>query len=258
MSNLESGLAFRLQSLVSKAEAAQCQSIDDIPWATVKPVQPFWLSRSSIAWGVSQFYHGETSTAVLCKMIAETISCPIAQAFLKTQIADEQRHAAIYARYLDRIGCVPGHNDILRDLVTGIRQRRNDPMAMVLATHIVLEGESLMLQQSLTPWLSCPLFTEISRVIARDEARHHAFGRLYLLGSLPHHPLEERLNYARWIKVFWESAVRKTAVKLKPPGFQLWSGGWNRWLAREWEERLDRLTAVGLFNPTERSLFMDP
>lgn len=258
MSNLESGLACRLQTLVCKGEAAQSQSVDDIPWSTIEPARPFWLPRTSIAWGISQFYHGEMATAALCRVITEAIDCPIARSFLATQIRDEERHARIYARYLHSIGSGCLDNDILKDLHTAISAKAHDPIAMVLATHVVLEGESLALQQSLSPWLPCPLFAEISRVIARDEARHHAFGRVYLLGMLLHRPLSERLDYARWIKDFWKTGVRRAARKLKPPGFQFFSGGWDRWLAREWNERLDRLTAAGLFSETERTLFIDP
>lgn len=258
MSNLENGLAYRLETLAGKGEAAQSQSVDDIPWATVPVKVPFWLSRRSIAWGVSQFYHGEIATAALCRLIADTITCPASLAFLETQIADEERHARIYTRYLDALGANLDSNDVLKELHSAIGEKAQDPVAMVLATHVVLEGESLSLQQSLSPWLPCPLFAEISRVIARDEARHHAFGRLYLLGTLPYRPLSERLDYARWIKGFWQPAIRKAAGKLKPPGFQLFSGGWGRWLAIEWEERLDRLIAAGLLNAHERPLFTDP
>ena len=244
--------------MVCKGEAAQNQTVDDIPWASIKAKAPFWLPHRSIAWGISQFYHGEVATAALCRLIADVIDCPVATAFLATQIADEDRHARIYARYLHEIGGEPGTNDVLRYLHSAIRHRAHDPLALVLATHVVLESESLFLQQSLSPWLPCPLFTEINRVIAKDEARHHAFGRLYLLGILPYRPLSERLAYARWIKAFWEPAIRTAARKLKPPGFQLLSGGWNKWLAVEWGERLDRLIAVGLLNPSERALFVDP
>jgi len=258
LSNLESGLAYRLQTLVCKGEAAQTQSLDDIPWSSIEPARPFWMSRSSIAWGISQFYHGEMATAALCRVIAEIIDCPVARSFLATQIRDEERHARIYAKYLHCMGFGCADNDILKDLHHAVSARAHEPIAMILATHVVLEGESLALQQTLRPWMPCPLFAEISRVIARDEARHHAFGRLFLQGTLPHRPLAERLAHARWIKNFWEAGIRKTAQKLKPPGFQILYGGWNRWLTGEWQERLDRLMAAGLFREAERPLFVDP
>ena len=99
--------------------------------------------------------------------------------------------------------------------------------------------------------MPCPLFAEIGAAIARDEARHVAFGRLYLRHALPRIARDERLAMLGWVRALWHSAVGDGAAGIVPAG----PGARARWLEDAWRERLDDFQSVRLFPPEERPLF---
>jgi hypothetical protein len=78
-----------------------------------------------------------------------------------------------------------------------------DPLGLVLAFNVVLEGEALRLQRYFATRFPCPLFAEINRRILTDEARHIAFGRVDCRPGLRRMDREARVALYRWLKVLW-------------------------------------------------------
>lgn len=245
--NFNSGIAV----LTAKTVSAQSQSALDFDWDC--PISlPFWLSRRSAASVITHFLAGELATADMCSRLRDRLDLPAARDFLEAQALDEHRHARIYRLYLDKLGGPDARPPTLYDQAASWQ---GAPQGIILAFHGVLEGESMRLQQVIDKWLPCPLFREISTVIARDEARHIAFGRLYLRETLPSLPRAERREIFHWLRTLWFEAVRETISNFAPPGFVRPYGGLAGWMANEWEERLADLETLHLFTADERPEF---
>ncbi len=170
-------------------------------------VAPKWLSRQIYVDTVSQLYHAERLTHNVCQQISGQLDSLEARRFLTTQIADEERHARVYLEYLRRLGDMKRMNEGLAAVREGARCWRGSPYGLMVAFHVVLEGEAVGIQRSLTDFLPCPLLRQINSRIARDEARHVAFGTRFLRHALSSLPKDERRAIYNWVKALWHQCI---------------------------------------------------
>jgi hypothetical protein len=205
---------------------------------------------------ISQIHHGELATARICTDLQSRVPSSAARDCLAAQVEDEQRHARLYNRYFEKLGGRRHGPSAMEGLYHQAASWRGAPEGTILVCHTIFEGESLQLQKSVDTWMPCPLFRDLSAVVARDEARHVAFGRIYLQEALPHLPLVERLDLFRWIRQLWFDAVQEAVDRFAPPGRLALHGGRRRWMRKEWLEQLDALEALHLFGPEERQDFV--
>ena len=249
------GYERKLTALSLKALKAQSKPGDTIDW-TRPAAPPRWMPTRLAATAVSQFHFGEIATARMCTDIRVRIASPAARDCLAAQAEDEQRHARIYGRYLEKLGGPDAGRPAIESLYDKAASWRGAPEGTILACHILFEGESLQLQNAIGTWMPCPLFKDISAIIAKDEARHVAFGRIYLREALPHVPRLERLALFHWIRQLWFDAVQEAVDGFAPPGLLALHGGRARWIQKEWRERLEVLESLQLFTPVERQEFL--
>ncbi len=245
----------RIAALAHKARQTRKNSATLIDWGR-RAAPPVWMPKRLAASAISQFRQGEIATARMCTDMTRRVQTPGARDFLTVQAEDERRHANIYSRYLEKLGGAdPGPSSLERtyDRATSWG---GAPEGIILVCHTIFERESLQLQNAIDRWMPCPLFKDISAIIARDEARHVAFGKIYLRDALPHLPHRERLDMYRWTRALWFEAVRDAISRFAPPGIVRAYGGLSRWMADEWDERVDELEALHLFTPEERKTFV--
>lgn len=245
----------RLAALTAKSVAAQSQSPQDFDWDRAAKL-PLWLPKRLAASAITHFHMGELATASMCDQIRHRPDMTIGRDFLEVQAFDERRHAHLYGLYMAKLGGPDTRSAAVGRVYDCAASWRGAPQAIILAFHGVLESESMRLQQEIDNWLPCPLFKTISTVIARDEARHIAFGRLYLRDALPTLPRNERREIFRWIRALWFEAVRGAISHFAPPGTVNAYGGLAGWMAHEWRERIDTLESLHLFSPDERTEFV--
>jgi hypothetical protein len=219
----------------------------DFDWGA-KPRIPLWLSRRGYANILADLCYGEWATAEACQRMAGLLPEPEAQACLLRQRDDELAHAEIYQRYLQRLGVgvkvkpSPGLSEIYQRCLSW----SGNPLALVLAFDVVLEGEALRLQRFFARRLPCPLFRQINRAILVDEARHVAFGRLYGTMGITALPAGERRALAKWLKTLWWDCARTIRSRnLGPGGWVL--RAWHPPLDASWRAQSERLAAMGLF-----------
>jgi hypothetical protein len=240
----------RLAALTAKSVASQSQGPGDFDWDFTVDL-PFWFPRRLAAAAITHFYLGEHATANICTQIQEHLELPEGRDFLELQAIEERRHAELYSHYLGKLGVDPQPSS-QSALYERASAWRGAPQAIVLAYHGILEGESVRLQQIIDKWLPCPLFKDISAVIAKDEARHIAFGKLYLRESLPSLSRVERLQIFRWIKSLWFDTARDVLTRFAPPRMIRAHGGVESLMAAEWPERIDDMESLRLFTASER------
>lgn len=218
----------------------------------LKPKRPMWLSRQAYGRIVADLRFGELATAEACQRMMALLPEPEAKACLVRQRDDERDHAAIYGRYLTCLEVEPTPSPGLREVYRRCLAWPGNPLALVLAFDVVLEGEALRLQRFFARRMPCPLFREINRAILIDEARHVAFGRLYGTVGVSALSVDERLDLYRWLKGLWWDCARVIRSRNLGPG------GWvlralHPSLAASWRQQSDRLVGMGLFRPGEGS-----
>jgi hypothetical protein len=196
----------RLWSLYERSKLSQWNATTDIDWThevrfgaplagqngmmphTAPPDSPvpaeLWntFMWEHQAWMVSQFLHGEQGALVTTARLVETVPDIEAKAYAAAQVADEARHVEAYARYIDeKLGVsypiTPGLLELLRDL---LGESRWD--VIYLGMQVIVEGLALAATRVASTSFGDPVITSITRMIARDEARHISFGVVALDG----------------------------------------------------------------------------
>ena len=245
--------ARRLAALTRNALAGQWSADGAIDWDQA-PQLPDWLPKQVYASVVSQLFHGERATLAMCNRLSEELAGTVAETFLQTQIADEARHAELYTDYLDRLGILVPPDEAMASAYEGALAWQGSYHAPVVAFHIVLEGEALDLLQACSKRFPCPLFHQINRRVSHDEARHIAFGKLFLRSRLQALPLEERLEIYRWVRSLWRDCAAATRARYGLFGrFALRTG--PSALDARWQRQTGALMEVGLIGPDEAEVF---
>jgi para-aminobenzoate N-oxygenase AurF len=243
----------RMLSLYEKAKVTQWNVTTDIDWsydvrfgeplpadggaglsplasATGSPVPPAlrntfrWTYQ---AWMVNQFLHGEQGALLTTARLIETVPDLTAKTYAASQVADEARHVEAYARYIDeklgvRFPVTPGLSELLRDLLGDSRWD-----IVFLGMQVIVEGLALAATRVASTGFGDPIIRSISKMIARDEARHIAFGHTALLGLYDEMTTSERRD---------REAFLREAIHLMS----------QRFLLREIWERLDLDVAAGI------------
>lgn len=134
------------------------------------------------AWMVNQFLHGEQGALLTTARLVETVPDIDAKTYAAAQVADEARHVEAYARYVDeKLGVTypisPGLEQLLRDLLG-----ESSWDIVYLGMQVIVEGLALAATRVASTGFSDPVITSITRMVARDEARHISFGVIALDG----------------------------------------------------------------------------
>ena len=132
----------RIDALIANSQARQWSMDEDIDWRQ-EIIPPGWLLRRFRGALISQFLHGEEATARVCRRLMAEVSDPSVRRLLAMQIADEDRHARVYKKYLARLGEWTPMEPAMKEAVERALQWNGSPLGLVVAFHIVLEGEAL-------------------------------------------------------------------------------------------------------------------
>ena len=234
----------RLVRLLANGNEGQWSSNADIDWDR-QPIVPGWISSSLYTAAVSQLYYGEIATVRVCRKLLEELNGPRVRLFLQTQIADETRHAGIYRAYLERLGGLSPMDDVLAAALDRAMAWPGSYHGLIVAFHILLEGEALRLQQDLVKWFPCPLLAQINRKISRDEARHVAFGKILLQNEIMNLDSEERMEIYLQVKAMWGECSRAAIQRFAKPGAVAKTIA-NYRLRRRWARAVRTFAEIGL------------
>ncbi len=234
----------RMTRLLAKARGGQWGIESDLDWDR-GPDLPRWWPRKPFTEAVSQLLYGEQATLEFCRSFLEDLDDPTMAACVSVQVEDEKRHAAVYERYLEGLGECPAPQPGMVEAYQAALAWQGPVEARVLAYHVVLEGEALDLHALFARRVPCALFRTASVRILRDEARHVAFGRIFLQRRLAHLSREERIRIYRWIKMLWWRVARSAAagaLGIQPGILQLLGSD----LDARWRRQVQGLCALGL------------
>ncbi len=234
----------RLATLLENVTKGQWSPLEDIEWDQ-ELILPKWISPKLYTAAVSQLYYGEIATIWACQRLLGELTGSRVRQFLYAQIKDEERHADTYLMYLRRLGDVAPMDESLATALEGAVAWSGSYHGLIVAFHILLEGEALRLQQDLIKWFPCPLLAQINRKISRDEARHVAFGKILLQNEIMSIDIDERLAIFLWVKSIWGECSRASLTRFAMPGPVAKTIAHYR-LGRRWTRAVRTFEEIGL------------
>jgi hypothetical protein len=135
------------------------------------------------AYILSQILHGEQGALMVAGQLTNAVPDHDAKLYVASQAMDEARHVEVFARYirkLDKIYPVtPPLQRILKLILTAPSWE-----AKTVGMQVILEGLALASFINVRAATGCALLREALGYVARDEARHVAFGSMYLTHSI--------------------------------------------------------------------------
>jgi hypothetical protein len=198
----------RLRAIYERGKSGQWDAGTDVDWATPVPFGTALpdgsaASRASFAasplagrgrgmwdtyrwevqsWMVSQFLHGEQGALVVAGRLVGALPDLDGKLCAASQVTDEARHVEVFSRYLaEKIPDPYPINAALRELLDDILgDSRWDITA--LGMQIMVEALAMAAFRLAHTTFHDPLIRDITRLVARDEARHVSFGVLSLEG----------------------------------------------------------------------------
>jgi len=200
--------ATRVTALYERAKLAQWNASTDVDWQVSVPFgtalpadsgyamaafessplaaggQPMWdaFRWELQAWMVSQFLHGEQGALVVAARLIETCPDIESKSYAATQAVDEARHVEVFSRYLrekipDGYPVCPALESLLRDILADSRWD-----ITAIGMQIVVEALAMAAFRLSEATFHDDLIKQITRLVARDEARHVSFGVMSLSG----------------------------------------------------------------------------
>jgi hypothetical protein len=192
----------QVQTLIDNAFDGQWKPDEQIDWSTPAEI-PTAMSKATYVGMVSQFYYAEEATIMAIGQLLQQVPEFQARRYLCTQALEEARHAQIYRRYLDLIGGLAPVDEGLKRTYEACLVEGVPYWAKIAVLNVMFEGEALKHQRKRIETLPCPLFRQVNAAIILDEARHHAFGKVYLRAKLKQISLAEKVSAYHWIQHIW-------------------------------------------------------
>ncbi|MBW3667576.1 MAG: ferritin-like domain-containing protein [Actinobacteria bacterium] len=195
-------------ALYEQAKAGQWNASTDIAWETPVPFgeplgddsafvteafemsslgrfgRPFWdvFRWEFQSWMVSQFLHGEQGALVATARLVEVLPTVEGKLHAAGQVVDEARHLEAFSRYLREH--VPEPYPISSPLADLLGDTLSDARwdVAALGMQVIVEGIAMAAFRLADSSFHDDLIRQIARMVARDEARHVAFGVIALEG----------------------------------------------------------------------------
>jgi hypothetical protein len=210
-----------LQNLYEKAKELQWNVTTDIDWDQgVDPSRPILegegfgfsqmpffdrlsktqqeaLRAHSAAHRLSQFLHGEQGALMTAATLAHSVPDYEAKLYSATQTMDEARHVEVFEKYVDKIGVVYPISPFLKGLIDATLQS-DHWVKIAIGMNVVVEGLAMGSFHNMMRITGCDLLRDIVELTMRDEARHVAFGNVYVGHALKEMHPDDREDAAEF------------------------------------------------------------
>jgi len=211
----------KLRELYSKSKRLQWDAERDIDWdLEIDPSRPiieerrfgydripFMQSLSKTqretftahagAHRLSQFLHGEQGALMTAAALTHAVPDYEGKLYAATQTMDEARHVEVFERYVTRLACVYPISPALKTLIDATLTAGHW-VKIAIGMNMVIEGLALGAFHNMRRFTSCALMRQIVEGVLRDEARHVAFGNLYVAHTIEQMHPDEREDVAEF------------------------------------------------------------
>lgn len=154
--------------------------------------------RLEVEHAVSQLLHGEQAALQLCAQLVNCVPDMDGKLFAGQQVADECRHVEVFAKLIARkLGTVHPIDPNVKYLLDRMLEADNWYMKAI-GMQVLFEGVAMAIITDIGMRTRNPLIRQVMRAVARDEARHAAFGVLALREELPPPGSAEHAELEDW------------------------------------------------------------
>ncbi len=193
----------KLENLYAKAKQSQWDADEQLDWSIeIDPSKPLIDSQISgvmnlsvikklsqsqrdefsahfAAQLLSQFLHGEQGALMTSAAVTHAVPDHDAKLYAATQTMDEARHVEVYDRYIKKLALAYPISPWLKDLIDATLSSGHY-IKIMIGMNMVVEGLALAAFHNMRRQTTCPLLRDLTEYVLRDEARHVAFGNIYL------------------------------------------------------------------------------
>ena len=237
-----------LKNLYEKSKQLQWDAEKDLDWAyEIDPSRPLVdenrsgldqipilqkLSKKqketftlhSTAHMLSQFLHGEQGALMTSAALTHAVPDYEGKLYAATQTMDEARHVEGYEKYIRKLAVVYPMAPWLRETID-ITLQADHWVKIAIGMNMIVEGLALSSFHNMRRTTSCELLRNLTSLVLRDEARHVAFGSLYVRDAIDQmHPddQEDQAQFAFDVIKFLSDAfggIDGRGNQMPDPGF---------------------------------------
>ena len=135
------------------------------------------------AWILSQLLHGEQGALMVAGELIAAVPDYDAKLYAASQGMDEARHVEVFGRYIRRLDKIYPAQPTLKSILADIIQTPHW-QAKTVGMQVILEGLALGTFINVRAATGCELLRQLLGYITKDEARHVAFGSVYLTRAI--------------------------------------------------------------------------
>jgi hypothetical protein len=211
----------KLRELYSKAKRLQWDAEQQIDWTqAIDPSRPLMDdARSTVmqipfmrrldarrkaafnahntAYILSQFLHGEQGALMVAAQQVHAVPDYEAKLYAATQTMDEARHVEVFARYVRKLAEIYPISPALKTLID-LTLQADHWVKVCLGMQMIIEGLALGAFHNMRRTTTDPLLRQIVELVLRDEARHVAFGHVYVAEAIHDMHPDEREDAAQF------------------------------------------------------------
>ena len=229
----------KLEELYVKAKRDQWNADVEVDWS--RPVDPggeildqdrmsilqmeFFqkLSKSHLesfnahnsAWILSQLLHGEQGALMVAGALVAAVPDYEAKLYVASQAMDEARHVEVFGRYIRKLDKIYPVQPTLKSILVAIMEAKHW-QSKTVGMQVILEGLALGTFINVRAATGCDLLREMLGYVIKDEARHVAFGNIYLTEAVGDMHADDRAE----VEDFALAATKKVvAMKRGIEGF---------------------------------------
>ncbi len=147
-----------------------------------KPQLEAFNARYS-AWILSQLLHGEQGALMVAGELVAAVPDYEAKLYVASQVMDEARHVEVFARYIRKLDEIYPAQPVLAGILQDIMAASQWQSKMV-GMQVILEGLALGTFINVRAATGCGLLRQLLEYVTKDEARHVAFGNVYLSDAI--------------------------------------------------------------------------
>ncbi len=209
----------KLGRLYEMSKQRQWDAARDIPWdEPIDPSRPlldestFDLSRLPFvarlsapqreafrahvgAHQLSQFLHGEQGALMTAAALTHAVPHHEGKLYSATQTMDEARHVEAFSRYIKKLAMIYPMSPKLRAVID-TTLAADHWVKIAIGMNLVVEGLALAAFHNTRRATACPVLRPLLDGVLRDEARHVAFGHLYVTETVAEMHPDDREDLA--------------------------------------------------------------
>src|SRR5262245_51696050 len=135
------------------------------------------------AWILSQLLHGEQGALMVAGQLVAQVPDYEAKLYVASQAMDEARHVEVFSRYIRKLDKIYPVQPALKSILVEIMETPYW-QAKTVGMQVILEGLALGTFINVRAATGCDLLRQLLGYVTKDEARHVAFGSVYLTRSI--------------------------------------------------------------------------